>query len=57
VVQTILLVPLMVAAGDAAINYPLDFNDHFGIVNVVLERRPRWQPWLVQRWRAFASFC
>src|SRR6201988_3977583 len=55
VVQTILLVPLMVAPVIAAIMIRWIFNDQFGIVNVVLEAIGlEGQPWLVQRWRAFA---
>jgi multiple sugar transport system permease protein len=53
-VQTILLVPLMVAPVVAAIMIRWMFNDQFGIVNVVLEAIGlEGQPWLVQRWSAF----
>ena len=53
-VQTILLVPLMVAPVIAAIMMRWMFNDQFGIVNVVLEGSGlEGQPWLVQRWSAF----
>ncbi|MBE0626270.1 MAG: sugar ABC transporter permease [Burkholderiales bacterium] len=55
VVQTILLLPLMVAPVIAAIMMRWMFNDQFGIVNVVLETlggEPR--AWLVDRWSAFA---
>lgn len=55
VVQTILLLPLMVAPVVAAIMIRWMFNDQFGIVNVVLELvgLPG-QPWLAQRWTAFS---
>src|SRR3979490_1331185 len=54
VVQTILLVPLMVAPVIAAIMIRWIFNDQFGIVNVVLEALGlEGQPWLVERWSAF----
>src|SRR3982074_653426 len=54
VVQTVLLVPLMVAPVVAAIMIRWIFNDQFGIVNVVLEAIGlEGQPWLVQRWSAF----
>src|SRR5258708_3827823 len=54
-VQTVLLVPLMVAPVIAAIMMRWMFNDQFGIVNVVLEGLGlEGQPWLVQRWSAFA---
>jgi multiple sugar transport system permease protein len=54
-VQTILLMPLMVAPVIAAIMMRWIFNDQFGIVNVVLEALGgEGQPWLVQRWSAFA---
>ena len=54
-VQTILLVPLMVAPVIAAIMMRWMFNDQFGIVNAVLEGLGfDGQPWLVQRWSAFA---
>jgi len=53
-VQTVLLVPLMVAPVIAAIMVRWIFNDQFGIVNVVLEAIGfEGQPWLVQRWSAF----
>src|SRR4030081_963734 len=53
-VQTILLVPLMVAPVVAAIMIRWIFNDQFGIVNAVLEAVGfDGQPWLVQRWSAF----
>src|SRR6478609_3218954 len=53
-VQTVLLVPLMVAPVVAAIMIRWIFNDQFGIVNVVLEAIGLdGQPWLVQRWSAF----
>jgi multiple sugar transport system permease protein len=54
IVQTILLVPLMVAPVVAAIMIRWIFNDQFGIANVVLEAIGlEGQPWLVQRWSAF----
>ena len=54
-VQTILLVPLMVAPVIAAIMMRWMFNDQFGIVNVVLEAIGlEGRPWLVERWSAFA---
>lgn len=54
VVQTVLLVPLMVAPVIAAIMLRWMFNDQFGIVNAVLEGVGlEGQPWLVQRWSAF----
>ena len=54
-VQTILLMPLMVAPVIAAIMVRWMFNDEFGIVNVVLEALGgEGQPWLVQRWSAFS---
>ena len=53
-VQTVLLVPLMVAPVIAAIMLRWMFNDQFGIVNAVLEGLGlEGQPWLVQRWSAF----
>src|SRR5207244_2975649 len=53
-VQTILLVPLMVAPVIAAIMVRWIFNDQFGIVNVVLEAFGiEGQPWLAMRWSAF----
>jgi multiple sugar transport system permease protein len=55
VVQTILLVPLMVAPVVGAIMIRWIFNDQFGIANVVLEALGfEGQPWLVQRWSAFS---
>ena len=54
-VQTVLLMPLMVAPVIAAIMLRWMFNDQFGIVNVVLEALGiEGQPWLTQRWSAFA---
>ncbi|TAN25880.1 MAG: sugar ABC transporter permease [Castellaniella sp.] len=54
-VQTILLLPLMVAPVIAAIMMRWIFNDQFGIVNVVLEALGgTGQAWLVQRWSAFS---
>src|SRR5438128_10969494 len=54
IVQTILLVPLMVAPVVAATMIRWIFNEQFGIVNVVLEAIGlEGQPWLVQRWSAF----
>src|SRR3989475_2643488 len=54
-VQTVLLMPLMVAPVIAAIMLRWMFNDQFGIVNVVLEALGfEGQPWLAQRWTAFA---
>ena len=53
-VQTILLLPLMVAPVIAAIMMRWMFNDQFGIVNVVFEALGgEAQPWLVERWSAF----
>ena len=53
-VQTVLLLPLMVAPVVAAIMIRWIFNDQFGIVNAVLEAIGlEGQPWLVQRWSAF----
>src|SRR6266700_5127826 len=53
-VQTVLLVPLMVAPVIAAIMLRWMFNDQFGIVNAVLEAVGlEGQPWLVERWSAF----
>src|SRR4029079_9018968 len=53
-VQTVLLVPLMVAPVIAAIMLRWMFNDQFGIVNAVLEGLGlEGQPWLVERWTAF----
>src|SRR3954470_14141939 len=50
-VQTVLLLPLMVAPVVAAIMVRWMFNDQFGIVNAVLEVVGlEGQPWLVQRW-------
>ncbi|MFO1080465.1 MAG: sugar ABC transporter permease [Reyranellaceae bacterium] len=54
VVQTVLLVPLMVAPVIAAIMMRWMYNDQFGIVNAVLEGLGlEGQPWLVERWTAF----
>ena len=54
IVQTVLLVPLMVAPVIAAIMMRWMFNDQFGIVNAVLEGLGlEGQPWLVERWSAF----
>jgi multiple sugar transport system permease protein len=53
-VQTIILLPLMVAPVIAAIMIRWMFNDQFGIVNVILEVfgiSPL--AWLTQRWTAF----
>ena len=48
IVQTVLLVPLMVAPVIAAIMMRWMFNDQFGIVNAVLEGLGlEGQPWLV----------
>ena len=53
-VQTILLLPLMVAPVIAAIMLRWMFNDQFGIVNVVFEAIGiDGQPWMAQRWSAF----
>ena len=55
VVQTIILLPLMVAPVIAAIMMRWMFNDQFGIVTVMVEALgfvP--PPWLAQRWTAFA---
>ncbi len=53
-VQTVLLLPLMVAPVIAAIMIRWMFNDQFGIVNVVIEALGfEGQPWLAQRWSAF----
>jgi multiple sugar transport system permease protein len=53
-VQTVLLLPLMVAPVIAAIMLRWMFNDQFGIVNVVLETIGiEGQPWMAQRWSAF----
>jgi len=53
-VQTVLLLPLMVAPVIAAIMIRWMFNDQFGIINVVLEALEiEGQPWLAQRWSAF----
>src|SRR3979490_2448273 len=55
-VQTLLLLPLMVAPVIAAIMMRWMFNDQFGIVNVVLEAVGiEGQPWLTQRWSAFGA--
>ena len=49
IVQTVLLVPLMVAPVIAAIMMRWMFNDQFGIVNAVLEGLGlEGQPWLVE---------
>ena len=54
-VQTVLLLPLMVAPVVAAFMLRWMFNDQFGIVNVVLEGLGfEGQPWMAQRWSAFA---
>src|SRR3989442_1981488 len=54
-VQTILLLPLMVAPVIAAIMLRWMFNDQFGIVNVLLEGIGfEGQPWMAQRWTAFS---
>lgn len=54
IVQTVLLVPLMVAPVIAAIMVRWMFNDQFGIVNVILETIGlEGQPWMAQRWSAF----
>jgi len=53
-VQTVLLLPLMVAPVIAAIMIRWMFNDQFGIVNVTLEALGiEGQLWLAQRWSAF----
>lgn len=53
-VQTVLLLPLMVAPVIAAIMVRWIFNDQFGIVNVILEAIGlEGQPWMAQRWSAF----
>jgi multiple sugar transport system permease protein len=53
-VQTVLLLPLMVAPVIAAIMIRWMFNDQFGIVNVALEALGfDGQPWLAQHWTAF----
>jgi multiple sugar transport system permease protein len=54
-VQTVLLLPLMVAPVVAAIMLRWIFNDQFGIVNVVLDQIGIEGPsWFTQRWSAFA---
>lgn len=54
-VQTVLLLPLMVAPVIAAIMVRWMFNDQFGVVNVLWEALGGTaQPWLIQRWSAFA---
>lgn len=54
-VQTVLLVPLMIAPVIAAIMIRWMFNDQFGIVNVILEALGiETFPWFTQRWTAFA---
>ena len=53
-VQTVLLIPLMVAPVVAAIMLRWMFNDEFGVVNVIVGwfgMEP--QAWLVERWSAF----
>ena len=53
-VQTVLLLPLMVAPVVAAIMVRWMFNDQFGIVNVVMEGLGmEGQSWLTERWPAF----
>jgi multiple sugar transport system permease protein len=55
-VQTIILLPLMVAPVIAAIMIRWMFNDQFGIVNVILEVfgiAPL--AWLTQKWTAFLA--
>jgi multiple sugar transport system permease protein len=55
-VQTIILLPLMVAPVIAAIMIRWMFNDQFGIVNVILELfgiAP--VAWLTQKWTAFLA--
>ena len=55
VVQTIILLPLMVAPVIAAIMMRWMFNDQFGIVTVMVEALGFLPPpWLAQRWTAFA---
>ncbi len=55
IVQTTLMLPLMVAPVIAAIMVRWMFNDQFGIVNVVIEALGfESEPWLTQRWTAFA---
>jgi multiple sugar transport system permease protein len=54
-VQTMLLLPLMVAPVVAAIMLRWIFNDQFGIVNVILDQIGIEGPsWFTQRWSAFA---
>lgn len=54
-VQTLLLLPLMVAPVIAAIMLRWMFNDQFGVVNVVMESLGfGGVAWLAQRWTAFA---
>lgn len=54
-VQTVLLVPLMIAPVIAAIMIRWMFNDQFGIVNVILEALGiETFPWFTQRWTAFS---
>lgn len=54
IVQTVLLLPLMVAPVIAAIMVRWIFNDQFGIVNVVLDAIGVEGPaWFAQRWTAF----
>jgi multiple sugar transport system permease protein len=55
-VQTVILLPLMVAPVIAAIMVRWMFNDQFGVVNAVLDSvgiTP--VAWLAQRWTAFAA--
>ena len=54
-VQTVLLLPLMVAPVIAAIMLRWMFNDQFGIVNVILEAVGiEGISWFTQRWSAFS---
>lgn len=54
VIQTVLLLPLMVAPVIAAIMMRWMFNDQFGIVNIALEALGVEPPaWLTQQWTAF----
>jgi len=54
-VQTVLLLPLMVAPVIAAIMLRWMFNDQFGIVNVMLEAIGiEGRSWFTDRWSAFA---
>lgn len=53
-IQTVLLLPLMIAPVIAAIMMRWLFNDQFGIVNIVLEALGMEPPaWLAQQWTAF----